>query len=257
MAAAKGGPRITSTRGFIDAAFKQPVEKGFFYAYRGHKTEDYDVLPSILRSPQGRQQERRILQELLATSSNEFQSDSNAFQKLVRAQHYGLPTRLLDVTLNPLVALFFATEKLTADEIDEEYSPTGEVVVFKIPWERVKYSDSDAVSCIANLSYMNYKERRDLRTLGKLEKEAYNDQPVVDRLRQFIRSEKPGFRPEIEPKEIRSIYFVNPRDSNNRMIAQAGKFLIYGERVGYSNVISEFDVKVFKISGEHKESIRS
>ncbi|MDR2559781.1 MAG: FRG domain-containing protein [Oscillospiraceae bacterium] len=34
----------------------------------------------------------------------------NNFEILTKLQHYGLGTRLLDVTLNPLVALYFATE---------------------------------------------------------------------------------------------------------------------------------------------------
>jgi hypothetical protein len=258
VATPKKGPRISSVRGFVDAAFKQPTDPDFFYAYRGHRLESYDLLPSILRNANRMRQERRVFQELLSTSSNDFLNDASAFQRLVRAQHYGLPTRLLDVTLNPLVALYFATEEISRAEVDDpDTSPTAEVLAFKIPWNDVKYSDSDAVSCLANLAYMSSEERRDLRQLGKLDKTSYNSKDIVDRLHQFIRAEKPGFRPLIEPTEIQNTYFVNPRDSNNRMIAQAGKFLIYGERVSYTHVIKDFNVTAFKIAADAKMAIRS
>jgi hypothetical protein len=250
-------PRITSVRGFIDAAFKQATDEKFFYVYRGHKSEEYDILPSILRSTEGIVQERRVFQELLSTSSVEFERDVNAFQRLVRAQHYGLPTRLLDVTLNPLVALYFASERLLPHEmVNSEHSLDGQVLAFKVSWDSVKYSDSDSVSCIANLAYMTADERWELRKLGDLDTKTYNEQPVVDRLHQFIRAEKPGFRPLIAPKEIRNTYFVNPRDSNKRIVAQAGKFLIYGERVGYDSIEKEFDVTRFQIADSAKTIIR-
>ena len=41
---------------------------------------------------------------------------TNAFEKLAYAQHYGLATRLLDWTLNAVVALYFATEIHPSDD---------------------------------------------------------------------------------------------------------------------------------------------
>jgi hypothetical protein len=76
------------------------------------------------------------------------------FDRLVRMQHFGFPTRLMDVSLNPLAALYFATNPRPKDE-----SSDGVVTAFAVPRNREKYYDSDAVSCIASLA--NGCHRRD------------------------------------------------------------------------------------------------
>ncbi|WP_163555038.1 FRG domain-containing protein, partial [Klebsiella pneumoniae] len=71
-----------------------------------------------------------------------FSSDHSMFDRLVRMQHFGLPTRLMDVSRNPLVALYFATDPGTGAQTD------GMVTAFAIPEGREKYFDSDSVSCL-------------------------------------------------------------------------------------------------------------
>lgn len=52
----------------------------------------------------------------------EFQGMNSILDKLVEMQHYNLPTRLLDVSSNALVALLFACQDFESD---------GEVIIFK------------------------------------------------------------------------------------------------------------------------------
>ena len=90
----KRGRRVTSVRGFVDATFKQPGKTKHFFAYRGHKSESYKLRPSIFRKVAHRKNERRLLQELMTSSADDFIHDKSTFDYLVRAQHFGLPTRL-------------------------------------------------------------------------------------------------------------------------------------------------------------------
>jgi len=187
--------------------------------YRGHSDrKKFMLLPSVMREQKYTDAEDRVLLDLVATHPSEFSTDSSTLEQLARVQHYSLPTRLLDATWNPLVALYFAAK--------DSPNVTGEVVILRIKKDHVKYFDSDTVSCIANLAHLKTSEKTIIDFT--LVNDAFQKQKPIDRLLQFIRAEKPYFRAEIVPNDLKKVLCVKPKHNNRRIVAQNGAFLLFG-----------------------------
>ena len=78
--------------------------------FRGVSNTEYKLLPSVLRGYKNYAREETILQRFIkeAYVYKRNISPTNYIEWIELAQHFGAPTRLLDWTSNPLVALFFA-----------------------------------------------------------------------------------------------------------------------------------------------------
>lgn len=83
--------------------------------YRGHADVDWKLVPSILRDPELIKREHLLFRDMVAHEPQSFLECKSALDYLVQMQHYGLPTRLLDVTMNPLIALYLACKETSDD----------------------------------------------------------------------------------------------------------------------------------------------
>lgn len=160
--------QIRSVQEFIKEVSKISYDKDEVVFYRGHaNAKAYSLQPSIYRDQGHRENESVMYNELYASNPGDFLTDRTTFDRLVRMQHYGLPSRLLDITSNPLMALFFAcqVDKGGSEKKDaaNDKEADGEIIPFVIEKKHVKYFDSDTVSCVANLARLSQCQRLAIR----------------------------------------------------------------------------------------------
>jgi hypothetical protein len=114
--------------------------------YRGQSSNVYDLVSSLGRLPQHLSAERQ--RELATAAFIRFKSEyhlyypltaANDWDILALAQHHGMPTRLLDWSLSPLVALFFAVENSKPPHVDPRSCSDAVVYMMPVTASRVNW----------------------------------------------------------------------------------------------------------------------
>ena len=241
-----------SVERFLELLYSSPAKSGSETFFRGHGDARYELTPSLLRKWdngdwQFMPSEDRLCKELLIAHHDEFHGDDYCFDRLVRMQHYGLPTRLLDVSGNPLVALFFACS-CKPDQLGID----GEVIVFQVASDGVKYYDSDTVSCLSNLSNMTYAQKNDIDL--SLDKDAFNATDVAGKLLHHIKSEKGFFEGRIVPDDLGSIICVKAKRTNTRIKSQSGAFLLFGHEAALPDA-GQDGIEISRVTIKNKAHI--
>ena len=229
--------------------------------FRGESKCGWDLVPSVMRDCLVAS-ERDMLVDLVSRRPEEFNGMTSALAQWVLAQHHGLRTRFLDITKNPVVALFHACE--------EDRKHDGRLHVFAVPKDLVKPFSSDVVSIIANFARLSRDDQEIL--LGKrriprdripfnLSKDKYPE--AMNILYQLVQQEKPYFDKRIDPRDLYRVFVVEPQQSSERLRAQSGAFLVsaFQERlerdeiVKLKNGIPVYAHYKLTIPGGSKESI--
>lgn len=249
-----------------DLQNKHPDDQLYF---RGECYDSWDLRPSVMRCSKEakdkfpfRAWEGEMLNELMSRQPEAFSGLTSAFSQWVLAQHYGLKTRLLDITRNPLVALFNACEDGGIED--------GRLHVFSVWRDMIKSFNSDTVSVIANFAKLRHTEQNLL--LSKTEDDTDEGDGLdllkerdeaLGRLYHFIRQEKPYFLENIDLSDLFRVFVVEPQQSFERIRMQSGAFLlsVFHERFERDEILNRnadipvYDYYTLKVPYTSKQDI--
>ena len=105
------------------------------FVYRGMSNANYSLLTSLQRIC--KQKRNTIEQNMLDNFAKyaELEDASikdSVWRKMMLGQHHGLPTRLLDWSKSPLIALHFATTESNMDEMDKHDCVVYRLDIYKL-----------------------------------------------------------------------------------------------------------------------------
>lgn len=206
--------RINSVEEFVKAVeeiynstnFKECKKHLFF---RGQSNEEWYITPRIARN--GGKEKTFVLDfhHYSASHSIDYDLDKDRVSLLEDMQHYGIPTRLLDWTVAPLNALFFAVENKIGDK---------DAVVYVLdPW---KYNKELLVKY--DKTYSSHPKIHDAHIYARALLSTCDDLKFIKKV------VKKRFGYAIDDKELEYPFAFVSNYKNQRVRYQKGSYTIMG-----------------------------
>ncbi|MFB5561270.1 FRG domain-containing protein [Bacillus cereus] len=207
--------------------------------YRGQSDSTFpNISASINRDEGFKRNEYKLIFETLQIREKEFSGLKNPIEQLSKMQHYGIPTRLIDITVDPYIALFFAIENV--NELQD-----GEVFVFIKECYQLEDKPTKLLSLISKL---NNFEAEFIKSQYQAEyNESISEKDIFKYINQnaFVK-----FHSELA-------------ETNDRLYNQKGTFVICGNNIVNDSIVREIKniekieaQNIIRIPYEHKKHIK-
>ena len=262
--------KISNLKSYVDhilglrEATQTDGETSAKWFFRGQKCSQWSVRPNIFRGSTLKN-EFKMIEEASRQRPSEFKENSKDFNILTKLQHYGLGTRLLDVTLNPLVALYFATEEhnefIMGKDKRGKMEPQDGRIFYKYAYFHSLNAMETRIACA--LPFIDFTSDFNLDCLC----ETLENSKVIS-LEEKKMLCNDNFKSLIET--IQKSYFVVTSHSNDRLMRQSGAFIVPTAikiindssnnlklaKKAFCDLDGEFDEQCIIVPSSAKESIR-
>ena len=197
--------------------------------FRGQSNKDYELLPGIARGRHSATQctifndERNMIEMAKFRLPDVFSNDQPALEMLALLQHHGIPTRLLDVTEDALVALYFAC--------CSNPNTDGEVIVFK--HEQQDVVNYPVVNAIAD-SY-RFASRGTWTPLADFYGDVKNQPYCLEQKQTFdvCHADNDAGSKWIE-KCCQKLFYIYAPIRSMRQQVQKGRYILFPNHIDYS-----------------------
>jgi len=261
---------ITSLEKYISAVMRMKQEQDalglgdYHWFFRGQSNSMWPVIPNVFRSNK-LNSEYAMIQNAIRQNPFEFRTLTE-FETLTKLQHYGLGTRLLDVTLNPLVAIYFATAPMVdyqrgKDKRFKQVEMDGAIFYKNTPWHSVNEL------CVRIAMTLPFIQLDETTTVESLLAHLLTHKVIEESEYGLLSSDDYSLFIEY----IQKSYFIVSTHSNERLVRQSGAFVLptalrilndnisVGDRrvqKSYMSLNGEFDKDYFIVPSKYKAQIR-
>lgn len=191
--------------------------KPYSLYYRGQPLQ-FPITASLFRDTNFIKHEKDMYAELLARLPETFNKEPSIFDQLVVMKHYEFPSRLLDLTSNPLVAMLFANLNMI-----ESNSCSLALQAVNICFSRKENEKNILSDTVVRLCALPLVEDYELSDTFSEESNFLNE--IKYRSQRYA----PGYYP-MQPckEELDKAIVVHPSMNNKRVERQKGEFILSG-----------------------------